>query len=124
MIFYLLQIIGEANVTIKDSIFQASSPMLHAAKLLAMNKGLERNQETFSPAFTDGRPHHNTSFLNVMVSWMAYFIMSCCDSLVVALAAPTQSWTNPAERRMSVLNLALSNCALSREIMGDELKNK
>jgi hypothetical protein len=57
-----------------------------------------------------------------MISWLAYFIMSGSDSLIVARTTPTQSWTNPAERLMSVLNLALSNCALSRKAMGDEFE--
>ncbi len=73
-------------------------------------------------AFTDGGPNHNISFLNVMISWLAYFIISGSNSLIVARKAPTQSWTNPAERLMSVLNLALSNCALSRKLMGDEFE--
>ena len=74
-------------------------------------------------AFTDGGPDHNISFLNVMISWLAYFIISGCDSLVVARTTPTQSWTNPAERLMSVLNLALSNSALAREAMSEEFEN-
>ena len=57
-----------------------------------------------------------------MVSWLAYFIMSGCDSLVDGRATPTQSWTNIAERVMSIRNLALSNCALARDLMDDEFE--
>jgi hypothetical protein len=109
-------------VTVKDAIFQASTPIRHAAELLAINKTAERKPEAFVIAFTDGGPDHNISFLNVMISWLAYFIKSGCDSLVVGRTAPTQSWTNPAERVMSILNLALSNCALAREAMDDEFE--
>ena len=49
--------------------------------------------------------------------------MSGCDSLVVARTDLAQSWTNPAERLVAVLNLALSNCALARELMDDEFEN-
>ena len=87
-----------------------------------MNKRLELKQEAFSLAFTDGGPDHNISFLNVMVSWLAFFIISGSDTLIVARTAPTQSWTNPVERLMYVLNLALSNCALAREIMGEDFE--
>ena len=62
-------------------------------------------------------------FFNVMVAWLAYFILNGCDTLVVVRTAPTQSWTNPAERVMYVLNLALSNCALARQLMDDEFEN-
>jgi hypothetical protein len=109
-------------VTVKDAIFQASTPIRHAAKLLAINKTVERKPEAFVIAFTDGGPDHNMSFLNVMISWLTYFIISGCDSLVVGRTTPTQSWTNPAERVMSVLNLALSNFALAREPMDDEFE--
>ena len=59
-----------------------------------------------------------------MVSWLAYFIMSGCDSLVVGRTIPTQSWTNPVERVMFILNLALSNCALARDLMDDDFEKK
>ena len=107
----------------KDSIFQASSPIRHAAELLAINKRVNTKTYAFVTVFTDGGPDHNISFLNVIISWLAYFIINGCDSLVVARTSPTQSWTNPAERVMSVLNLALSNSALAREVMDDEFEN-
>ena len=113
---------GLANVTIKDSIFQPSNPIRHAEELLAVNKRLELNREAFSLAFTDGALDHNISLLNVMVSWLAFFIVSGCDTLVVARTAPTQTWTTRAERLMFVLNLALSNGALAREIMGEDFE--
>ena len=33
--------------------------------------------------FTDGGPDDNISFLKVMISWLAYFIIGGCYSLVV-----------------------------------------
>jgi hypothetical protein len=87
-----------------------------------VNKRLELNREAFSLAFTDGGLDHNISFLHVMVSWLAFFIVSGFNTLVVARTAPTSSWTNPAERLMFVFNLALSNCALAREIMGENFE--
>ena len=35
-----------------------------------------------------------------------------------------QSWVNPAERVMSVLNIAIQNCALEREVKNDEFEKK
>ncbi len=81
-----------------------------------------KKPEAFVMVFTDGGPDHYISFLNVMISWLAYFISGGCDSLVVGRTVPTQSWTNLAERLMSVLDFTLSNCALSRDLMGDEFE--
>ena len=46
--------------------------------------------------------------------------MSDMDMLVVFRVAPTQSWTNPAERCMGPISLALQNCALSRSKLADD----
>ncbi len=74
-------------------------------------------------AFSYGGPDHNISFLNVMVSWLAFIIMSGCDILVVARTVPTQNWTNHAEQLVFVLKLALlSNCALAKENMGEDFE--
>jgi len=96
--------------------------MPHATELLVINTRVNKKADAFVMAFTDGGPDHNISFLNVMISWLAYFIVRGCDILVVGRTAPTQSWTNPAKRLMSVLNLALSSCALAREPMDDEFE--
>jgi hypothetical protein len=90
--------------------------------LFAINKRLNRKPEAFTLVFTNGGPDHNILFINVQLSWLAYFILVGADSLVDGRTTPTQSWTNPVERVMSVLNLALANCALARKIMGDEFE--
>jgi len=106
-------------VTFKDAFFRASTPLRHVVELLAMNTTIKRKLDTFVLAFTDGGLDHNISFPNVMIYWLGYFILGQCDFLVVARTSPTQSWSNPAELLMFVINLALSNCALSRERMSD-----
>ena len=42
--------------------------------------------------------------------------------IVAVRCAPHQSWTNLAERCMSILNLALQNVALQRESMPEEFE--
>jgi len=113
----------EANVTINDSIFQQSSPIRHVVELLAINKRFNRKPEAFTLVFMDGGSDQNNSVINMELSWLAYFILACADSLVVGRTTPTQIWTNLAERVMSDLDLALSNSALARKIMGDEFEN-
>ena len=39
------------------------------------------------------------------------------NTMVVMRTAPTQSWANPVERVMSVLNIGLQGVALAREEM-------
>ena len=63
---------GEANVTLKDAIFQASTPVRHAVELLAMNSSKGNTNDAFVFAFTDGGPDHNISFLNVLKSLLGF----------------------------------------------------
>ena len=112
-------------MTLKDAIFQGSSLVRHDVELLAIMNSRKGNiPDSFVLAFADGGPDHNISFLNVITSWLGYFILGRYNFLVVARTTPTQSWTNPAERVMYVLNLALSDCALSRESMSEEVEKK
>ena len=78
-------------MTLKDAIFQASSPIRHAIELLAMNVRNKNGPYSFVLTFTDGGSDHNISFLNVIISWLGYFILGRCDILVVARTTPTQS---------------------------------
>ena len=94
--------------------------MRHATELLSLRKNVRPNGVEM--IYTDGGPDHNISFLNVQIGWLAYFILSRCDTLIVGRTAPTQSWTNPGERVMSVLNMAMQNCALGRELMDDDFE--
>lgn len=96
---------------LKESIFQPSNALRHSAELLSLTRD---DCPPFAMAFTDGGPDHNIRHWNVVLAWLAYFLASGHDILVVARTAPTQSWTNPAERVMSPINLALQNCALAR----------
>ena len=59
---------------------------------------------------------------------LALFIRQNLDMVIAIQTCPYQSWTNPAERVMSILNLALQNVSLERTAMDEEsekkLKNK
>ena len=60
-------------MTLKDAIFQASSPIRHDVELLNMNTDMNRKHGAFVMAFTDGGLDYNISFFNVMISWLGYF---------------------------------------------------
>ena len=112
---------GQAHVNLKDSIFQASSAERHVVELAALLR--ETPQST--PALfvmTDGGPDHNCKHLAVQLSWLAFFIDMGMDMIAVWRGAPTQSWTNPAERVMGPLNLAMQNMALCRTEMDDDFE--
>jgi hypothetical protein len=110
---------GSAHVCLKDSIFQPSNAERHAVELIS----LLDTMSTPCPVLfvmTDGGPDHNCKHLAVQMSWLGLFLKTGMDMLVVSRVAPTQSWTNPAERVMGPINLALQNCALLRMKMRDD----
>ncbi len=72
--------------------------------------------------YSDGGPDHRLTFGLVQVSIVCLFLRLNLDMIVAGRCAPHQSWTNLAERCMSILNLALQNVALQRESMPEELE--
>ena len=73
--------------------------------------------------YTDGGPDHRTTFGSVQVSLLCLFIQSNFDMLIAMRTAPAQSWTNPAERIMSILNLGLQGVTLLRDQMSSEMED-
>lgn len=104
---------GEVTVTFKDSIFQPSSPFRHATELQALleEKG---DVKPVLMLFTDGGPDHRVTYHAVKLSLIILFLRLGLDMLVAGRTAPGHSWVNPAERIMSLLNLAFQNTALMR----------
>jgi hypothetical protein len=74
--------------------------------------------------YTDGGPDHNCKHMSVRLGLLALFLELDLDTMVVMRTAPTQSWGNPVERVMSVLNLGLQGVALAREELGDDVYEK
>ncbi|PKB93648.1 hypothetical protein RhiirA5_387116, partial [Rhizophagus irregularis] len=67
--------------------------------------------------YTDGGPDHRCTYGSVQISLIALFLKGNFDFLAAVRTAPYHSWANPAERIMSILNLALQGVALKREDM-------
>ena len=63
---------------------------------------------------------HRLSYGSVQVALLALFIQLNLDVLIAVRTCPYQSWSNTAERRMSLLNLALQNVSLERQAMSEE----
>jgi hypothetical protein len=72
---------------------------------------------------TDGGPDHRVTFETVKLSLVQLFIQLDLDMLVALRTAPNHSWMNPAERCMSILNLALQHVALARTEMDSAYEN-
>ncbi len=64
--------------------------------------------------YTDGGPDHNNKHTSVRLGLLALFLDMDLDTMVVMRTAPTQSWANPVQRVMSVLNLGLQGVALAK----------
>jgi hypothetical protein len=110
-------------VFLKDSIFEASSPTRHTAELARLLKKMFPNTAAIV-LYTDGGPDHNCKHISVRLGLLALFLELDLDTMVVMRTAPTQSWGNPVERVMSVLNLGLQGVALAREEMIEEVYEK
>lgn len=65
--------------------------------------------------FTDGGTDQRNTLESVKCANICIFKEFNLDLLIHLRCAPGQSWINPAERIMSILNLCLQNVSLQRE---------
>lgn len=100
---------GEVHLCLKDSVFEPSSPWSHALELeqIVLNKPILM-------LYTDGGPDHRCTYLSVMLTCIYLWHKLDLDLLILARTPPGNSWKNPAERVMSVLNLALQSVGMMR----------
>jgi hypothetical protein len=108
------------HVFLKDSIFEASCPPRHTAELGRLLKGKYSNALAVI-MYTDGGSDHNCKHTSVRLGLLALFWELDLDTMVVMCTASTQSWGNPVERVLSVLNLGLQGVALARDELEDEV---
>ena len=62
--------------------------------------------------YTSGAGNHNITNASVQISLLCLFPELDLDMPIAVRTCPTQSWVNPAEHCMYILNLALQNAAL------------
>ena len=104
---------GDVYVGFKNTAFQASSPLRHAAEL---NQILNSRGDT-NPillATTDGGNDHNTTRVATQCADLSLFLSRDLDFLCHNRTPPYNSWKNIAERDMSILNLGLQGVGLMR----------
>jgi hypothetical protein len=63
---------------------------------------------------TDGGLDRNCTFASVQLAYLCLALELDLDQLILLRTAPGQSYVNPVERVMSVLNLAIQGLALAR----------
>ena len=105
---------GKVFVGLKSSAFQSSSPIRHATELC---KTLESESSDVNPIlllYTDGGPDHRSNYPSVQISMISLFLHLDLDFLCAIRTPPYNSWKNPAERVMSLLNLALQGAGIAR----------
>lgn len=114
---------GTVTNIVNDSVFEMSSPFRHAAALIKVFLNSPQKDAKILMKFTDGGTDQRNTLESVVCASICIFYELDLDMMILARCAPGHSWMNPAERIMSVLNIALQNCALERG-KGDEETEK
>lgn len=109
---------GQIYVGIKDSIFEGSNPIRHIVEMISVLRNEWNDFPWYMCMFSDGGGDHNVTFIYVQCVLLAFFRICNFDVLNVGRCAPHQSYINPAERAMSLLNIGLQGLALERNYAG------
>lgn len=118
---------GRLHVTVKDKVFEPSTAMRHSTESVSILRSVASDDgiNLTNPIlfmYTDGGPDHRCTYFSVQIACIALFIAFDLDLLVAVRTAPCQSYNNPAERCMSILNMTLQHCSLQREKMSDAIE--
>jgi hypothetical protein len=111
---------GTPTVILKNQLFEPSSAMRLAVEGLNTIEMLEHRVQEIMVKYTDGGPDHRANFITVILADIAQWLVSDFDILVPFRTPAGLSIRNPAERQMSVLNLALYGVACSRHKLSKE----
>ena len=106
---------GQVYVGVKENCFEPSSPLRHMTELCHV---LEHRTSASNPIlclYTDGGPDHRLTFVSVQVALICLFLRLNKDMVVAVRTPPHNSWKNPPERIMSILNQGLQSIGLMRQ---------
>ena len=106
---------GQVIVNLKEGSMEPSSPLRHATELLQCIKQEYASVPPVLFTYTDGGPDHRLTYLSVQLTLIILFLELDLDFLCAVRTAPAQSWKNPVEQVMSVLNLGLQSVGLMRK---------
>ncbi|GAQ92919.1 hypothetical protein KFL_012020010, partial [Klebsormidium nitens] len=111
---------GQVFVTLKDAVFQPSSPLRHSAELVSIIRWAIRHRmlpPSILLGYTDGGPDHRTTYASVQIAWVAVWLALDLDYLLIVRTIPCNSWVNTVERSMSILNLGMQGVAVMQSAM-------
>ena len=117
---------GTVHCTVKDKIFEPSSPLRHGVETMSITRGIAGDIHADAAIllrYTDG-PDHRTNYRSVQITAIWEFISLDLDMMVLARTAPNPSYNNPAERVMSLLNLGLQHVSLARSPVPEKYQMK
>ena len=103
---------GDVYVGLKENAFQPSSPIRHMTELNCILSGM--SEKPVLLLYTDGGPDHRLTYISVQISLIALFLEKNFDYLCAVRTPPYNSWKNPAERIMSILNIGLQSVGIMR----------
>jgi hypothetical protein len=124
---------GQVYVDLRDSVFEASEPYLHAANLVQLlRKEAEKERPEYGwgavmpgsmPDYLwmsfDGGADRNNKHLKVKLSLIAVMFIVKLKKLSGQRGAPYQSYTLTGERPMSLLQIGLNGVSLARGKMDE-----
>ena len=115
---------GQVYVSYKNTVFQPSSALRHSTEFYkTFLQQYNGNIPEILLLYTDGGPDHRNTFGSVQIALICLFLRGNFDFLASVRTAPYHSWMNPAERVMSILNLALQGVSLQRDPMDNIFEN-
>lgn len=104
---------GRVYVSLKDAVFQPSSPIRYMAKLDHILSNLDEERKMLL-LHSDGSPDHWVTYLSVQVALIALFLKHNLNYVCAVRTAPCHSWHIPVERIMSILNFGLQWVGIMR----------
>ncbi|CAC5423857.1 unnamed protein product [Mytilus coruscus] len=111
---------GNVTVCYKDSVYEASPPFRHG---IEVDKILRKSEiKPVLIIYSCGGPDHRLTYHSVKLALIVLFKKLNLDTLIAVRTAPGHSWLNPAEIVMSIFNLAIQNCALTRTETGSNFE--
>ena len=72
--------------------------------------------------YSDGGPDHRVTYVSVKLALIALFREMDLDILIALRTAPSNSWANPVERMMSIVNIGLQGIGVMRTRMSDDFE--
>lgn len=108
---------------VRGVVTTITNPFRHATAIIRVLEN-QAEKPKILMKFTDGGTDQRNTLEAVKCASICTFLEMNLGMLILARCAPRQSWINPAERIMSILNLGLQNCSLERIKCEEEVEKE